>query len=157
MNMLHLSALILALTAGNPPNPVAQHHYLLGTWDCTYTVGARKGTYTTVWSQILGGQWLQQTIDQPPKTRDVFLTGYDRARGAWVRFGALNDGEYFAMRMKDQADGGWRWTYVSFFKGYRTGTDARLRRISDTRYAIDGPTYPYAGTLITEHHICSKR
>lgn len=49
--------------------------------------------------------------------------------------------------------------YVSFFKTQKPetpGSDATLTRRSDTEYAVDGPTYPENGTLVTEHHVCKK-
>jgi hypothetical protein len=54
---------------------------------------------------------------------------------------------------------GWAWKYVSFFKTQKPetpGADATFTKKSDTEYAVDGPTYPENGTLVTEHHVCKK-
>lgn len=153
---------------------MADHRYIVGTWHCSVTVGPSKGTYITVWSNILGGRWLQQTMDQPPMQRSMmksaggpeagfratFLNGYDANWHEWIRFGALSTGQYFTMRMSSRPNGGWAWTYVSFFRNRKLPLrpDASLTKLSPMRYRIDGPTYPDEITraLVTEHHVCTK-
>lgn len=153
---------------------ISGYAYLLGTWHCSFTVGPTRGTYTTAWSETLGGQWLRQTIDQPPTQRSMmkggygsaepgfqatFLVGYDSRRSSFVRFGALSTGQYFAMRMKPRGNDGWTWTYVSFFRNRTVSKpDATLERTSARSYRIDGPTYADDVThaLVTEHHQCTK-
>lgn len=160
--------------AADAAGAMAAHRYLLGSWHCSFSVGSVRGTYTTSWRTTLDGRWLEQTIDQPPTQgsmmkngygsrepgfRATFLVGYDAARNAWVRFGALSTGQYFAMRMADIPRGGWASTYVSFFRQRSVSKpDAVLARSSDTEYRIDGPTYPDDVThaMVTEHHICTK-
>ncbi len=139
---------------------LASHAYLIGNWNCSYTVGKTAGTYTTTWDPALDGRWLTQSIDQPGAFKSSYLVGYDEKRRGWVRFGAMTTGQYFAIRMNDDGRGGWIWNYISFFSSVRRtrpGGDAAFKRVSDTRYVIDGPTYPENGTIVTEHHVCSKR
>ncbi|HYL27855.1 MAG TPA: hypothetical protein VEW74_08465, partial [Candidatus Nitrosotalea sp.] len=130
----------------------------------TYTVGDEGGQYSTTWSLVLDGRWLEQTYDQPeqPRARAFkaqYLVGFDERRGEWVRFGAMTTGQYFAIRMTETATG-WGWKYVSFFKRTRpesSGYDAVFSRKSDSLYLVDGPTYPNGnGTIVTEHHTCAK-
>lgn len=138
--------------------------FLIGTWNCSYTVGPRGGTYTTNWSNALSNRWLKQTYNQPPSGNEPgflaeYLIGYDEARQAWVRFGAMTTGQYFAIRMTDTKNDGWAWKYVSFFSRRLRATsrpDTTFTKRSNVEYAVDGPTYPAGGKMVTEHHICRK-
>jgi hypothetical protein len=153
---------------------LANYRYLLGTWNCAFTVGPTRGTYTTSWTQTLEGSWFMQNIDQPPTQRSMMkngygsaepgfkatvLVGYDPRHDAYVRFTALSTGQYFPIRMTALPNGGWSWTYVSFFHDRKVAKpDAELKRVSEMRYTIDGPTYPDDVThaMVTEHHACDK-
>ncbi|TMG81573.1 MAG: hypothetical protein E6H67_00860 [Betaproteobacteria bacterium] len=146
---------------------VSSFQYLVGTWNCTHTVGTFSGAYTTTYANTLGNLWLKQTYEFPsaqnagiePAVRAEYLMGYDERRQAWVRFGAMSNGQYFAIRMTETGDGGWSWKYVSFFKTQTTespGSDATLTKKSDSEYAVDGPSYEQNGTRVTEHHVCKK-
>ena len=141
--------------------------YLVGTWTCAHTVGSTSGTYKTSYAKILGGHWLRQTYEFPPgqfgandpTVNAEFLIGYDERRQAWVRFGAISTGQYFAIRMNETADGGWSYKYVSFFPRQQPETpesDATFTRKSDSEYVVEGPSYPENGVRVTEHHVCRK-
>jgi hypothetical protein len=153
-----------ASSASTAREEIASRRYLIGTWKCTYTVGNVAGAYATTWANALDDRWLKQTYDQPaapnaPGFLAEYFVGYDEARQAWVRFGAMTTGQYFAIRMADDGNGGWTWKYVSFFprKAPETaGSDATLTKRSDTEYTVDGPTYPSKGVTVTEHHDCKK-
>jgi len=146
---------------------IASVEYLVGTWNCAHTVGASSGTYKTTYAKTLGGLWLRQTYDFPPKqfgrneppVNAEFLIGYDEGRQAWVRFGAISTGQYFAIRMTDTGDGGWSYKYVSFFQRQQPETadsDATFSRKSNAEYVVDGPSYVENATRVTEHHVCKK-
>jgi hypothetical protein len=167
-----VAAAFLAATAHAHASPAAQQkivavQYLVGTWNCAHTVGTFSGTYTTTYSKPLGDLWLRQTYDFPPKqiaesepaVHAEFIMGYDERRQAWVRFGAISTGQYFAIRMTDTDDSGWSWKYVSFFKTQNPetpGSDATFSKKSDSEYVVDGPSYEQNGTRVTEHHVCKK-
>ena len=155
-----------AYAAPTARQKLASLQYLVGTWSCAHTVGTFSGTYKTTYAKALGDLWLRQTSDFPPRqfgekgdaVRAEFLMGYDEGRQAWVRFGVLSTGQYFAIRMTDTGNG-WSWKYVSFFKTTRPETpdaDATLTKKSATEYTIDGPSYEENGTRVTEHHSCRK-
>lgn len=153
-----------ALAAMTPQQAIDAHAYLIGTWNCTYTVGDEGGSYTTTWSRVLDGMWLKQTYDQPKQPRAEpfkaeYFVGYDPRAGQWVRFGAMTTGQYFAIRMTDTPDG-WGWRYVSLFRAPRADNgpyDTTFTRKADAYYTVDGPTYPNAkGAMQTEHHQCRK-
>ena len=146
---------------------IASVEYLVGTWSCAHTVGAASGTYKTTYAKTLGGLWLRQTYDFPPKqfggneppVNAEFLIGYDERRQAWVRFGAISNGQYFAIRMTDTGEGGWSYKYVSFFQRQQPETadsDATFSKKSNAEYVVDGPSYVENGTRVTEHHVCKK-
>lgn len=176
MNALRILTVIVLLVPARAQaaSPISAYSYLLGSWNCTFTVGPTHGTYTTTWAATLGGEWLRQTIDQPPAQRSMmkdgygslepgfhatFLVGYDSRHSSWVRFGALSTGQYFAMRMQPRGKDGWAWTYVSFFRNRTVSEpDATLERTAARSYRIDGPTYADDVThaLVTEHHQCMK-
>jgi hypothetical protein len=165
-----LAAAPAASAAGaSQDQKIAAMQYLVGTWNCTHTVGSFSGTYKTTWSNAVGNRWLKQTYDFPPRQmsendrpeQGEWLVGYDEARQAWVRFGVMSTGQYFAIRMTETPTG-WAWKYVSFFKRSKPetpGSDATFTKRSDTEYVVDGPTYPKDGTgpLVTEHHVCKKQ
>src|SRR5207244_1433678 len=68
-----------------------------------------------------------------------YFIGYDERHQAWVRFGAMSTGQYFAIRMTDDGKGGWGWKYVSFFPRTTpetSGSDATFTRKSDTQYTV---------------------
>lgn len=155
---------------------LASRHFLIGTWNCTFTVvttqGAKEvagGPYSTTWSTALDGAWLKQSYDQPAGPMEQpfkaeYFVGYDTNRQAWIRFGVMTTGQYFAMRMTDNGRQGWNWKYVSFFPRRSSAAapaanavDATFTRKSDREYTIDGPTYPgESGKFEIEHHICKK-
>jgi len=146
---------------------VASLQYLVGTWSCAHTVGTFSGNYKTTYANAPGNLWLRQTSDFPPRqfgekgdaVRAEFLMGYDERRQAWVRFGVLSTGQYFAIRMTDTGDGGWSWKYVSFFKRSTPETadsDATFTKKSDAEYVVDGPSYEEDGKPVREHHVCKK-
>jgi len=169
--VVFVAALFSASSAQAAPTArqkIASVQYLVGTWRCAHTVGTFSGTYTTTYASALGDLWLRQAYDFPPRQLQEnqqaehaeALFGYDEGRQTWVRFLTLSTGQYFAMRMTDAGGGGWSWKYVSFFprKTAETpGSDATFTKKSDAEYAIDGPTYPENGTLVTEHHVCKKQ
>jgi hypothetical protein len=149
---------------------IASMQYLVGTWNCAHTVGTFSGTYETTYSRVLGGLWLKQTYDFPagqmqetqPPVQAEYLMGYDERKGGWVRFGAMSNGQYFAIRMTDTSDGSWTWKYVSFFKRQNPelpGADATFTKKSSSEYLVDGPSYKEngSGAMVTEHHDCKKR
>lgn len=158
--------LLLALDAiaAPPAEKMASVQYLVGTWSCEHTVGSFSGKYTTAYAKVLGDAWLRQTYDFPSgqfaeaPVKAEFLMGYDERRQAWVRFGAISNGQYFAIRMTE-TPGGWSWKYVSFFRREQPETadaDATFTKKSDAEYVVDGPSYPQDGVRVTEHHRCAK-
>ena len=153
-----------ALAAMTPQEAVDTHAYLIGSWNCTFTVGDQGGYYTTTWSRALDGMWLKQSYDQPKQPRAEafkaeYFVGYDPRFGQWVRMGAMTTGQYFIIRMADTPDG-WGWKYVSAFRPPRPDNaafDTVFSRKSDTYYTVDGPTYRSdKGVMETEHHQCRK-
>ena len=170
--LVAVAAAFLAAATCADASPAAQQkiaavQYLVGTWNCAHTVGMFSGIYTTTYSKPLGDLWLRQTYDFPPKqiaesepaVHAEFIMGYDERRQAWVRFGAISTGQYFAIRMTDTDDSGWSWKYVSFFKTQNPetpGSDATFSKKSDSEYVVDGPSYEQNGTRVTEHHVCKK-
>jgi hypothetical protein len=146
---------------------MASVEYLVGTWKCEHTVGKFYGTYTTTFVPVLGDLWLKQSYDFPasqrsgtvdPARQAECLMSWDPRRQYWVRFFAMSNGDWFAIRMNETGSG-WNWKYVSFSKDRKPETpdaDATFTKRSDSEYAIDGPTYPSDGARVTEHHVCKK-
>jgi hypothetical protein len=170
-NLRAVVAVAALITTGawaeSAPDKMTSMEYLVGTWTCAHTVGDFSGTYRTSYSRVLGGAWLRQTYEFPPKQFGAndpsvsaeFLIGYDPRRQAWVRFGAISTGQYFAIRMTEMPNGGWAYKYVSFFNRQQPETpesDATFTKKSDSEYVVDGPSYPENGVRVTEHHVCRK-
>ncbi len=130
--------------------------FFVGKWDCKHTVGDFSGTYTTTYTSALGGEWIEQVYDFPATASDAsvhadYFLGYDVRVNQWVRFGAHSNAQYYGM-LGTRADNVWSWSYV--LPGL-SGRAVWTKR-SDTEYAVDGPTYPQNGRLVTEHHTCRK-
>ena len=148
---------LLAAATADQRQKIAAARYLVGSWKCEHTVGDFSGTYTTSYKSILGDLWFEQTYEFPDNTAEA-LMGYNPQRQYWVRFFVNSEGQWFAIRMTEPANG-WTWKYVSFSKDRKPETpdaDATFTKRSDTEYTIDGPTYPKDGTRVTEHHVCKK-
>jgi len=131
--------------------------FYVGRWTCAHTVGDFSGTYTTTIENSLGNRWLRQTYDFPtlgnssgPAHAEYFI-GYDPRNQTWLRFGAMTDGQYFAMRGKRIGDV-WTWGYV--LPG--TSGSAVYTKKSDSEYTVDGPSYVENGKPVTEHHRCRR-
>ena len=161
-----LAASSAAHAAPTAQQKIAAVQYLVGTWSCMHTVGTFSGSYTTTYANVVDNLWLKQTYEFPanqqekaPAVHGEFLMGYDEGRQAWVRFGVMSTGKYFAIRMTENGDSGWSWKYVSFFKRKTPETadsDATFTKKSSSEYVVDGPTYPKDGALVMEHHVCKK-
>jgi hypothetical protein len=163
-----LAASSAAHAAPTAQQKIASMQYLVGTWSCAHTVGTFSGTYSTTYTKALGDLWLKQTYDFPPRqmgenaqaAQAEYFMGYDERRQAWVRFGVMSTGQYFAIRMTESGDGGWSWKYVSFFKTEKPESpdvDATFTKKSEREYEVDGPSYPENGTIVREHHLCKKQ
>ena len=156
--------LMAAASTQEQQQKIAAAKWLVGTWKCEDTVGSFKGTYSTTYEAVLGDLWLKQSWDFParngnPAVQAEALMGYDPRRQYWMRFMAMSDGMWFAIRMTE-TESGWSWKYVSFSKDRKPetpGNDASLSRRSDSEYTIEGPTYPENGARVTEHHVCRKQ
>ena len=145
-----------AQTRPAPTDNLQSVAFLVGTWSCRHTVGDFSGTYTTTYAATLGDRWLKQVYDFPaageegPVHAEYFLS-YDPRVDQWVRFGAHSNAQYYGMVGK-RANDVWSWSYVL------PGPSGKVvwTKQSDVEYAVDGPSYPKNGTLVTEHHRCRK-
>jgi hypothetical protein len=149
---------LLAAASAEQRQKIAAVRYLVGNWKCEHTVGDFSGAYTTSYKLILRDVWIEQTYEFPENDAEA-LMGYVPQRQYWVRFFVNSEGQSFAIRMTDTANG-WTWKYVSYSKDRRPETaepDATFTKRSDTEYTIDGPTYEKDGKRVTEHHVCKKR
>ena len=159
--ILALIAVVAALpvAAESAPDPaMSAAQFLVGTWHCAHTVGDFSGIYTTTYANALGNMWLRQTYDFPatatePAIRAEYFIRYDAGFRHWVRFGAHSNGMYFGMVGEGTPDR-WSWTYV--LPGRSEPGATVYTKKSDSEYAIDGPTYPQNGKMVTEHHTCKK-
>lgn len=131
--------------------------FFVGTWNCAHTVGGFSGTYVTTIQNSLDNRWLKQTYDFPtlgdasgPAHAEYFI-GYDPRNQTWLRFGAMTDGQYFAMRGKRSGD---TWTFGYVLPG--TSGSAVYTKKSETEYTVEGPSYTENGKSVTEHHTCRK-
>jgi hypothetical protein len=155
--------LLMAAPSSEQQQKMAAAQWLVGSWRCEDTVGSFKGTYRSTYAPVLGGAWLKQTYDFParngqPAQQAEALMSYDPRRSYWVRFFAMSDGMWFAIRMTE-TESGWAWKYVSISKERKPeteGVDTTLTRRSDSEYAIEGPTYAQGSERVTEHHVCRK-
>ena len=150
------TAPVSAQTRASDKDEMQLAQFLLGRWSCKHTVGDFSGTYTTTYTSAMGGAWIEQVYDFPatgpeaPVHAEYFLS-YDGRIPQWVRFGAHSNAQYYGM-VGERLGNIWSWNYV--LPG-RSGSVVWTKK-SDTEYAVDGPSYPQAGKLVTEHHTCTK-
>jgi hypothetical protein len=157
-----LAAALLATPSGASAVPTVQEAmgsllFLVGTWNCAHTVGDFSGTYAETFASALNGRWLRQTYTFPATATDPavlaeYFIEYDELIPRWVRFGAHSNGQYYGMYSTSAGAPSWVWDYVL---PSARGTATWTKR-SDTEYTIDGPQYPQNGTVVTEHHRCTK-
>jgi hypothetical protein len=148
-----VAATFLAASTCADASPAAQQkiasvQYLVGTWNCSHTVGTLTYDFPPT-----------QSAKSEPGVHAEYFMGFDERRQAWVRFGVMSTGQYFAIRMTDTGDSGWSWKYVSFFKTQQPeapGSDATFTKKSDFEYTVEGPSYEENDTRVTEHHVCKK-
>jgi hypothetical protein len=150
------TAPVSAQTHASDKDEMQLAQFLVGKWSCKHTVGDFSGTYTTTYTSAMGGAWIEQVYDFPatgseaPVHAEYFLS-YDGRIPQWVRFGAHSNAQYYGM-VGERLGNIWSWNYV--LPG-RSGSVVWTKK-SDTEYAVDGPSYPQAGKLVTEHHTCIK-
>ncbi|HEY4439708.1 MAG TPA: hypothetical protein VGN14_04600 [Candidatus Elarobacter sp.] len=131
--------------------------FLAGRWHCAHTVGDFSGTYVERFERTLRGRWLRQTYEFPatgdqPEARAEYFIGFDPRVSRVVRFGAHDNGMYFAMRTTSLTDTTMVFEYV--LPG--PGATATWTKHGGREYTIDGPSYPQNGRTVTEHHDCRK-
>ena len=156
------AAVALAGSSGASAAPTAQEamssvRFLVGTWRCAHTVGDVSGTYAETFANAMDGRWLKQTYEFPatstePAVQAEYFIEYDPRVPRWVRFGAHSNGQYYGMYSSSAGETSWVWNYV--LPGPNGAATWTKRSI--TEYTIDGPSYPLNGTLVTEHHRCTK-
>ncbi|HVH09184.1 MAG TPA: hypothetical protein VM736_05250 [Gemmatimonadales bacterium] len=154
-------ALVLAAVSASAQGLTADDEgqaaqFLVGKWTCTHTAGDFSGAYTMVYTSVFGGRWLKQTFEFPatgegPAVETEYFLSYDARIPQWVRFGAHSNGQYYGTVGK-RAGNVWSWTYVLPGRG----ASAVWTKKSAVEYAVDGPSYPQGGKVITEHHSCRK-
>ena len=150
------TAPVSAQTRASDKDEMQLAQFLVGKWNCKHTVGDFSGTYTTTYTSAMGGAWIGQVYDFPataseaPVHAEYFLS-YDGRIPQWVRFGAHSNAQYYGM-VGERLGNIWSWNYV--LPG-RSGSVVWTKK-SDTEYAVDGPSYPQAGKMVTEHHTCTK-
>jgi len=150
------TAPVSAQTRASDKDEMQLAQFLVGKWNCKHTVGDFSGTYTTTYTSAMGGAWIEQVYDFPataseaPVHAEYFLS-YDGRIPQWVRFGAHSNAQYYGM-VGERLGNIWSWNYV--LPG-RSGSVVWTKK-SDTEYAVDGPSYPQAGKMVTEHHTCTK-
>jgi len=145
-----------AQTRANDKDEMQFAQFFVGKWDCKHTVGDFSGTYTTTYTSAMGGAWIEQVYDFPatksePTVHAEYFLSYDGRIPQWVRFGAHSNAQYYGM-VGERLGNIWSWNYV--LPG-RSGSVVWTKK-SDTEYTVDGPSYPQAGKMLTEHHTCTK-
>jgi hypothetical protein len=156
---LPAALLLLTLPAygqATGPAGIRALDFLIGSWTCAHTVGDFSGTYSTIFTRVLGDRWIRQIYAFPADERRAavqgdFLIGYDPRNQRWLRTGAMSDGLYFSM-VGTQRGNAWYYGYV--LPG--TAGSAVYTKKSDSEYTVDGPEYPENGKMVTEHHRCTK-
>lgn len=128
-----LASLVLAAALPATAAPLAGLHYLVGTWNCTYRVGAARLAYTATYAYDRDGHALRQIASWTGGS-DEELLAYDPKRGGWTAIVLDDQGTATVMRAT-----GTNPNHIAYHSVYPDATIAvTFDRISAAQYHLHG-------------------
>jgi hypothetical protein len=140
--------------AGAAPAQMESLQFMVGTWNCTTTVGAM----TIVENETIAAQspqWLHgsgtSTMNGQPSSEDFYI-GYDTARSQWVLVSIESGGQYGISTSVSPSLSPSTWSAAYPAMG---GTGV-FTRVSDRQYAVDF-SQMMNNKVMTSHQVCTKQ
>lgn len=145
-----LASLVLAAALPATASPLAGLHYLVGTWNCTYSAGKEHLAYVATYAYDSNGRILRE-IASSSAGGDEELLAYDAHRHGWTAVVIDDQGNATAMRAAGKDP-----KHISYRSVYPDGTVAvTFERISATKYTLHG-TVRMGGKTINSVDTCSR-
>ncbi len=145
-----LASLMLAAALPAVPAPLAGMHYLVGTWNCTYSAGAERLAYEATYAYDSNGHILRQ-IASSAAGGDEELVAYDAHRKGWTAVVIDDQGNVTTMRATGSDP-----THIAYRSVYPDASIAvTFDRISATKYTLHG-TVHMGGKTITSVDTCAR-
>ncbi len=145
-----LASLMLAAALPAVPAPLAGMHYLVGTWNCTYSAGAERLAYEATYAYDSNGHILRQ-IASSAAGGDEELVAYDAHRKGWTAVVIDDQGNATTMRATGSDP-----NHIAYRSVYPDASIAvTFARISATEYTLHG-TVRMGGKTITSVDTCKR-
>jgi hypothetical protein len=145
-----LASLVLAAALPAKAAPLAQLHYLVGKWNCTYRAGAVRLDYTATYAY--DGEGILRETASWTGGGDEELLAYDAHRGGWTA--VVFDGQGTATILHATGSNPNRIAYRSVYPD--AGIAVTFERISSTKYTLHA-TVRSGGKTITSVDTCLRR
>jgi hypothetical protein len=130
--------------------PLADLHYLVGTWNCTYQAGTARMSYTNTYAYDLAGKTLRQFTLSAADSDEELLT-YDAQHHKWTAIVLDEHGSATVMHASG-ADP----NHIAYRSDYPDASlSTTFDRVSDTKYTLHG-TYRAGGKSITSVDTCIR-
>ncbi len=148
-------ALLLAGTIGagaKPVDPLGSFAFMIGSWNCSYTLGAQTASYNATMSWAIGGKWIRERDSWAGGAGDEGLFTYDRTKRQWTEVVIESQGPPTLFVAGNSGSG--RIAYRSVYPD-ASMTDT-IDRISPVKYTIHF-TQTAAGKTTHSVDVCTKR
>jgi hypothetical protein len=144
-----LAALMLVAAAPSTSAPLADLHYLVGSWNCTYSAGAEHMAYSATYAYDSNGHILRQ-VSSSPAGGDEELVAYNPKSG-WTAIVLDDLGNATTMHARGSDP-----SHISYRSVYPdAGIAVTFDRISSTRYTLHA-TVRSGGKTITSADTCVR-
>ncbi len=145
-----LASIVLAAVLPATAAPLAELHYLVGTWSCTYRAGAVRLAYDATYAYDLDGHTLRETASWAGGG-DEELVGYDAQRG-WT--GVVFDDRGTVTILRATGSNPNRIAYRSTYPDKSIAVT--FDRVSAMEYTLHG-TVRSGGKTINSVDTCSRQ
>ena len=131
--------------------PLAQLHYLVGTWNCTYRAAAVRMAYDATYAYDRDGHTLRQVASWAGGSGDEEILAYDARRGGWTA--VVLDDQGTATILRATGSDANHIAYRSVYPD--AGIAVTFDRVSATEYTLHA-TFHSGGKTITSVDTCLR-
>lgn len=142
---------LLTPVVASAAQPVDSLNFLIGSWNCSFQMGAQRASYHAVYARAMGGAGILQTDSWRGGGGDAGLYTYDGTARQWNATFVEPSGQTTVFLSKDK--GPQRIAYRSVYPD----TTARevFERVSPAKYLINF-TQTKNGKVTVSNDVCSK-
>jgi hypothetical protein len=146
-----LASVVLAAALPATAAPLAELHYLVGTWNCTYRAGAVRMAYTNTYAYDRDGHTLRQIASWAGGGGDEELLAYDAQHHRWTAVVLDDQGTTTIMHATGSDP-----NHIAYRSVYPDASIAvTFDRISTTEYTLHA-TVRAGGKTITSADTCTR-